>query len=78
MQIFVAAVTGVIGVFCVACFVIGYFYGPLGWGLRLVLFGAGVSLLLHGVLTDLVGGLVLAAMVLWLKRGRPDNPVNAS
>ena len=68
-QVVLAFVTGAIGVFCIAAFVVGYLRVQLLVWSRLAAGLAGIALLHQGILTD-AAGLALLGLV-WVT-GRPD------
>ena len=60
--VLLAVVSGFIGVFCIASFVIGYFKATLKLWERAAMAIAGVSLLLPGLMTDVLGLVLLGAL----------------
>jgi TRAP transporter 4TM/12TM fusion protein len=60
-----ALFTGTIGTLCLASAVIGYFLRPATWPERAILLAAALTLIKPGLLTDLVGFGLLAAVFVW-------------
>lgn len=54
-EILLAVVSGGIGVFCIAAFVVGQFRAPLILPVRVIVGLAGIALLHQGILTDAIG-----------------------
>lgn len=67
-EIALAVVTGGIGVFCIAAFVVGQFHAPLQWPMRMIIGLAGIALLHQGLFTDAIG---LAGFALVWTLNRP-------
>ncbi len=62
IAVLLAAITGLLGVYCIACFIIGYFKTPLRLWQRGAMACAGILLLMPGVVTDAMGGAILLAV----------------
>ena len=60
--------SGVVGVFCLATAIVGYFRTSLGWTGRAITATAGVLLLNQGLLTDLAGLMVVSAWAMLTQR----------
>lgn len=73
--VLLAAFSGLIGVYCIACFVIGYLYSALTLWARAAMAIAGVSLLLPGLISDIVG-LGIFAFMYWMQKARTPQLVN--
>ena len=67
-----AVITGLLGVYCIASFVIGYFKADLMLWERGIMGGAGISLLLPGIVSDVFGILALI-LVFHLQKSRVPN-----
>ena len=72
VDVAIAAVTGFLGVYCVAVFVVGFMRAELAWPARIALGLAGGALLHQGLATDGAGLAVLAAMWFLNKRAAAD------
>ena len=77
LEIGLAVVSGALGVFCIAAFVIGFLKDNLNPVVRIAVGLAGIALLHQGVLTDLAGAGIFAAVWLLGRRGE-DNMKNVS
>jgi len=75
VTVLLAAISGLVGVFCIASFVIGYLKSPLNLLDRVGMAIAGVLLLLPGVMTD-IAGLVIIALVYWLQQNKTAQVAN--
>lgn len=73
-EIILASLSGIVGAYCIAGFVIGHMMQPLAVWLRAVVAMAGILLLYQGLLTDLAG-LAVVGMVWALHKYR--RPVDA-
>lgn len=73
--VLLAAFSGLIGVYCIACFAIGYLYSALTLWARAAMAIAGVSLLLPGLISDIVG-LGIFAFMYWMQKARTPQLVN--
>jgi TRAP transporter 4TM/12TM fusion protein len=71
--------TGLVAVAAASAASGGYAFGPLGWSMRLALFGCGILLITPVALLDFIGGAGLAVMVAYqLVRLRFRQPVATS
>ena len=61
-EILLAVVSGGLGVFCIAAFVVGQFRAPLNVPLRIIVGLAGIALLHQGILTDAIGLAAIGAI----------------
>ncbi len=68
LEILQAVVTAMIGIYGLAAALEGYLYGRVGIPLRLALFASAILLMDSGLLTDLAGIVVFAAILLFRKR----------
>ena len=73
-EIALTCVSGVGGVFCLACAIVGYFRTSLVWSGRSITAAAGALLLDQGLLTDLAGLLLVVA---WAKLTQPPDRATA-
>lgn len=74
-MVLLAAVSGFIGVFCIASLVIGHIHTVLKLWERIVIGMAGVALLLPGLLTD-IPGVILLLGVYQVQKSRSALPAN--
>ena len=79
LEVVLLIITSVIGIFAVAAGLEGYFRGKIFWPLRIVIVIAGLLMLIPGTLTDAIGVLVFAAVVVWqvLRERRARKAANA-
>ena len=70
LGIAIAFISGMAGAFCIASFVIGQLIGPLAVWQRVLMAAAGLSLLLPGIPTDLLGAVILAGLYLLQRPSR--------
>jgi TRAP transporter 4TM/12TM fusion protein len=70
-EIVLATASGFVGTFCIASFVVGYFQKTLSILPRVFMATAGIALLNQGIVTDVVGVLLLGAVYVTTKRADP-------
>jgi TRAP-type uncharacterized transport system fused permease subunit len=75
-QAILASVTAILGAVCLSMAVVGYFRAPLKWIERIIVLAAALLLIKPGVITDLVGA-VLVVGVLLLSSSRRKSPLRA-
>ncbi len=73
VEIVYNGLTAFLGVFFLATFAVGYYFGPMGWGRRSVMAVAGMMLIEPGIGTDLVG-VALAGSIYLSQRFWPAPP----
>lgn len=61
-DILLAVISGGVGVFCIAAFVVGQFRAPLMLPMRVIVGAAGIALLHQGILTDAIGIVAIGAV----------------
>ncbi len=69
LQVVIVVATSIIGIFGVAAGLNGYLYKPMNPLIRIVLIAAGLLMMDPTVTTDLIGIVLMAAVVLWLHTG---------
>lgn len=68
LVLFVSAVTALLGMIGLSAAMIGYLAGPCNMVLRAILFVGGMLMIIPGTMTDVVGIIVLGAIVYWQKK----------
>ena len=69
LQVVIVVATSIIGIFGVASGLNGYLFKPMNPLIRIVLIAAGLLMMDPTVTTDLIGIVLMAAVVLWLYTG---------
>jgi TRAP transporter 4TM/12TM fusion protein len=71
--------SALLGIYLLSCGVIGWFFGKPAWPARVLLVASALGMLKAGLLTDLGGLAVAAALLIWQKRaGRTAAPPQAA
>ncbi|MBR4691728.1 MAG: TRAP transporter permease [Oscillospiraceae bacterium] len=78
LEVAVIVVTSIIGMFGVAAGLEGYLKGNLFWPLRLVSVAAGLLLIIPGILTDVIGIILIAAIIAFQVLGSRRNAAKAA
>ncbi len=68
IDILLAVSTAIVGVIAIAASIIGFFKQDLNFITRIIVFSAGIALMLQGETTDLIGGVVLFTLFLTSKK----------
>jgi TRAP transporter 4TM/12TM fusion protein len=69
-----ASVTAFLGAVCLSVAVVGYIRAPLKWIERIIVLAAALMLIKPGVVTDIVGAVLLVAVLLFSERRRKGRP----
>jgi TRAP transporter 4TM/12TM fusion protein len=69
-----ASVTAFLGAVCLSVAVVGYIRAPLKWIERIIVLAAALMLIKPGVVTDIVGAVLLVAVLLFSERRRKGHP----
>ncbi|MBQ0000901.1 MAG: TRAP transporter permease [Clostridiales bacterium] len=64
-------ITAVIGIFGVSAGMAGFLYKPMNPVIRLLAIGGGLTLLMPGLMTDVIGLVIVVAVVLFQRMGAP-------
>jgi TRAP-type uncharacterized transport system fused permease subunit len=69
-NILAAFVTAMIGIVALAGALEGWYFRPLGWAFRFLLFASAILMIIPGFHTDLVGLPVFLAITAWCRFGK--------
>ncbi len=75
-QAILASVTAILGAVCLSMAVVGYIRAPLKWIERIIVLAAALLLIKPGVITDLVGAMLVVGVLL-LSSSRRGSPLRA-
>lgn len=79
LEVILAIIPAIVGVFFLSAFAVGYLAGSLGWPSRILIGGAGIMLIQPGLLTDLAGfglgvSVYLSQRLIFTKKKGPESP----
>ncbi len=70
IEVIQICITAVIGVFGVSAGLSGYVYRNMNMAVRVIIITGGLTLLIPGMLTDVIGLVLVAAALIWQRQGR--------
>ena len=70
IEVIQICITAVIGVFGVSAGLSGYVYRNMNMAVRVIIIAGGLTLLIPGMLTDVIGLVLVAAALIWQRQGR--------
>jgi len=72
VSVAIIAITSIIGMFGVASALEGYVFRPMAWYVRLISLVGGILMLIADTKTDILGIILLAAVIIWQRRGSKE------
>ncbi len=72
LEIALAIVTAIIGVYALSIGVERYLFSKTNWLQTILAFGAGIIMMAPGLVSDIIGGGALALVILWQRRSHQD------
>lgn len=78
IEVIQICITAVIGVFGVSAGLSGYVYRNMNMAVRVIIITGGLTLLIPGMLTDVIGLVLVAAALIWQRQGRKQAKESAA